>query len=85
MDFSAVETPQPVSCPTSTATTAEPTETATAESGDATPTATAETGATPTDTETPVAETTSDGGPGFTAATALVALLAGALFARRRR
>ncbi|MFC7141695.1 PGF-CTERM-anchored ABC transporter substrate-binding protein [Halosimplex aquaticum] len=85
VDFSAVETPQPVSCPTSTATTAEPTETATAESGDATPTATAETGATPTDTETPVAETTSDGGPGFTAATALVALLAGALFARRRR
>ncbi|WP_415378718.1 PGF-CTERM-anchored ABC transporter substrate-binding protein [Halosimplex sp. TS25] len=86
IDFSAVETPDPVSCPTPTPSpTATATQTATAETGDstATPTTTPETGDTPT--ETPVVETTSDGGPGFTAATALVALLAGALFVRRHR
>ncbi|WP_436923100.1 PGF-CTERM-anchored ABC transporter substrate-binding protein [Halosimplex amylolyticum] len=85
VDFSAAETPEPVSCTTPTPSpTATPTATdGTTSMGDST--ATPETGATPTDTESPVAETTSDGGPGFTAATALVALLAGALFTRRRR
>ena len=78
VDFSAVETPEPVSCSTPTATATE-----TDEMDDATPTAT------PTATagmdDATATETTSDGGPGFTAARALVALLAGALIARRRR
>jgi iron complex transport system substrate-binding protein len=76
VDFSAVETPEPVSCSTPT-----PAATATETDGmdDATPT---ETGGMDDATAT---ETTSDGGPGFTAAGALVALLAGALIARRRR
>ena len=76
VDFSTVETPKPVSCSTPT-----PAATATETDGmdDATPT---ETGGMDDATAT---ETTSDGGPGFTAAGALVALLAGALIARRRR
>ena len=76
VDFSTVETPKPVSCSTPT-----PAATATETDGmdDATPT---ETGGMDDATAT---ETTSDGGPGFTAARALVALLAGALIARRRR
>jgi len=54
---------------------------------DATPTEAMD-GETPTDSvETPGADvtTTSDGGPGFTAASALVAALVGALLMRRRR
>lgn len=91
IDFSAVETPEPVSCstttPTATATATEApgtdntTPTAAGEMGDSTPTPTA---TAETDGETPT-ETTSDGGPGLTAATALVALLTGGLVARRRR
>ncbi|WP_123536391.1 PGF-CTERM-anchored ABC transporter substrate-binding protein [Halosimplex salinum] len=92
VDFSAVETPEPVSCTTPTPTetpvpggTEDVTPTATDETGDstatATPTAESENGA-----ESPAeGGTTSGDGPGFTAATALVALLAGALFVRRRR
>ncbi|WP_459194419.1 PGF-CTERM-anchored ABC transporter substrate-binding protein [Halosimplex sp. J119] len=97
IDFSAVETPQPATCTTPTATaTATPTDadatatdgmdeptgtvTATMMDADATPTAESEDGA-----ASPAPETTTSGdGPGFTAATALVALLAGALFARRQ-
>jgi iron complex transport system substrate-binding protein len=78
VDFSAVETPEPASCSTPTP-TATATEIATAEMDDSTPTATAE-----MDDPTPTA-TTSDGGPGFRAAGAVVALLAGALVARRRQ
>ena len=78
VDFSAVETPEPASCSTPTP-TATATEIVTAQMDESTATATAE-----MDDPTPT-ETTSDGGPGFTAARALVALLAGALIARRRR
>ena len=80
VDFSAVETPKPVSCSTPTPTA---TATETDEMDDSTPTATP-TATAGMDDATPT-ETTSDGGPGFTAAGALVALLAGALIARRRR
>ncbi|QPV61450.1 ABC transporter substrate-binding protein [Halosimplex litoreum] len=101
VDFSAVETPQPATCstptPTATPTPAPPTDstpesegamdtdgTATATTmdtdGTATPTAESENGA-----GSPVGTTTSGDGPGFGAATALVALLAGALVARRDR
>ncbi|ELZ27421.1 periplasmic binding protein [Halosimplex carlsbadense 2-9-1] len=97
IDFSAVETPQPATCstPTATPSAAPPTDstpeseggsaaTATATTmdsdGTATPTAESENGA-----GSPVGTTTSGDGPGFGAATALVALLAGALVARRRR
>lgn len=83
IDFAGVETPTPVSCstptPTATATATPEGATATAE-----PTAAMTDTPTATETATPTA-TTSDGGPGFTAVTALVALLAGALVARRRR
>ncbi|QLH80267.1 PGF-CTERM-anchored ABC transporter substrate-binding protein [Halosimplex pelagicum] len=98
IDFSAVETPQPATCstptPTATATDSggDATETAGMDGdgtvtatmmdadGTATPTAESEDGA-----ASPAGTTTSGDGPGFGAATALVALLAGALVARRRR
>ncbi|WP_436928448.1 PGF-CTERM-anchored ABC transporter substrate-binding protein [Halosimplex halobium] len=98
IDFSAVETPQPATCatptPTATATDSggDATETAGMDGdgtvtatmmdadGTATPTAESEDGA-----ASPAPETTASGdGAGFGAATALVALLAGALLARRR-
>jgi len=95
IDFSAVETPQPATCstPTPTATPVPggtedvtPTATETSGMGDSTATATPTATAMSADgAASPVDETTSDGGPGFAAATALVALLAGALVARRRR
>jgi len=59
-----------------TETTTEPTET-----DEPTDTETAE----PTDTDEPVEETTTETGPGFTAVLAVIALLAGALLAIRRR
>ncbi|WP_436907394.1 PGF-CTERM-anchored ABC transporter substrate-binding protein [Halosimplex marinum] len=82
IDFSAVETPQPATCTT-------PTPTATAGmDADETVTATmmdADQSMSPTASDTTgVDETTSGDGSGFAAATALVALLAGALVARRR-
>jgi len=98
IDFSAVEMPQPATCSTPTP-TATPTATAAMDGSDATatPTATEPSGmdgstatATPTamsedGAASPVDETTSSDGPGFGAVTALVALLAGALVARRRQ
>jgi len=91
VDFSAVETPEPVSCstPTPTPTSTPPvTETDGMDDGTATATATEEMADgetdTPTEAATPAPETTSGDGPGFTGVTALVAVLAGALVARRR-
>lgn len=92
IDFGAVETPRPATCGAATPATATP-------DGDGS-TATAEPTATPADTEeqsmaetteasddggdvTPAA-TTGGSGPGFTAATGVVALLAAALVGRRR-
>ena len=89
VDFSAVETPEPASCstPTPTATaTATATESDGMDDETPTPTATATMAdtTTPTDTAMSAPETTSGDGPGFTGVTALVAVLAGGLVARRR-
>jgi len=97
VDFSAVETPQPATCSTPTPTLAPPTDSTPESEGgmDTDETATtmdADSTATPTPTAesengagSPVGTTTSGDGPGFGAVTALVALLAGALVARRNR
>lgn len=90
VDFSAVETPEPVACSTPTPTTTEVTPGGT-EDVTPTPTESASTETmgdedtdTPTEAATPAPETTSGDGPGFTGVSALVAVLAGALVARRR-
>ena len=88
IDFSTVETPQPASCTTLTPTADGGTETATADDGTATadggtrtadPTATA-----PAADETASTPATAADGPGFTALTGVLALLAAALLFRRR-
>jgi len=91
VDFSAAETPQPATCATPTPTaTATATSTAAMDGGDETATSSMDETATPTaesedGAASPAGTATSGNGPGFGAATALVALLAGALVARRRR
>lgn len=82
IDFSAVETPRPVACSTPTPASTD-TDTGGAATATSAPTATrTATASAETPTDAPV--TTSADGPGFTAISGLLALLAVALLARRR-
>jgi len=79
-------TPTPSPTPTASPTPTDTPEPATPTPTDtATPTATATPTDTPTDTEEPTTTDSGDGGPGFGVALAVIALLAAALIAVRRR